>query len=146
MSQLVPDDQDVLPIPVGTKVEQALELMRAHDFDQLPVTTAEDRVVGAFTHRSSARGLRHIRPQNNLLTVSVDDRVEELHFVRASQEVGDVLDFLAAIKVQRGVVGLRGLGAVDDSEGTLDGLGSASSWRCGHQLPVSTTPPGPVVQ
>jgi hypothetical protein len=64
-------------------------------------------VVGVFTHRSLARGLRHIRPQNNLLTAPVDDLVEELHFVRASQEVGDVLDFLAAIKVQRGVVGHR---------------------------------------
>jgi CBS domain len=83
VSQLVPGDQDVLTIPVGTKVEQALGLMGAHNFDQVPVTTAENRVIGTFTHRSLARGLRHIRPQDNLLSTPVDDLVEELQFVRS---------------------------------------------------------------
>ncbi|MFK0249591.1 CBS domain-containing protein [Amycolatopsis azurea] len=96
MSQLVPDDQDVLTISVGTRVEGALELMRVHNVDQLPVVTAENRVVGAFTHRSLARGMRHIRPQDNPLTAPVEDLVEELRFVRASQELGDILCFLDA--------------------------------------------------
>jgi CBS domain-containing protein len=94
--ELVPGDQEVLVIPVGTRVQQALELMRLHDFDQLPVTTAENRVIGAFTYRSLARGLRHIRRQDNPLTSLVDDLVEELRFVTASQEMGDVMDFIRA--------------------------------------------------
>jgi predicted transcriptional regulator len=96
VSQLVPEDQDVLAIPVGTRVERALQLMHAHNFDQVPVTTAENRIIGAFTHRSLAVGLEHIRPQDNPLTAPVDDLVEELRFVRASQEVGDILDYLEA--------------------------------------------------
>jgi CBS domain-containing protein len=94
--QLVPDDQDILSISVGTEVGQALDLMRVHDFDQLPVTTADNQVVGAFTHRSFARGLRRIRPQDAPLSTVVDDLVEELRFVRGSQEIGDVLGFLEA--------------------------------------------------
>jgi hypothetical protein len=93
---LVPDDQDILAISAGTRVNQALELMSAHDFDQLPVTTADNRVVGAFSYRSFAQGLRRIRPRDNSLTAPVEDLVEELRFVRASQEIGDVLGFLEA--------------------------------------------------
>jgi hypothetical protein len=93
---LVPDDQDIRAISVGTRVEQALELMSAHGFDQLPVTTADDQVVGAFTYRSFAQGLRRIRLRDNSLTAPVEDLVEELRFVRASQEIGDVLGFLEA--------------------------------------------------
>jgi hypothetical protein len=94
VGELVPRDQDVLTIPVGTKVEQALKLMRLHDFDQLPVITAENRVIGAFTYRSLAHGLRDFRGQDNPLTSLVGDLVEELRFVTVSQEMDDVLDFL----------------------------------------------------
>jgi CBS-domain-containing membrane protein len=96
VSQLVPDDQDVLTIPVGTRVEQALQLMRAHDFDLLPVTTTENRIIGTFTYRSLAGGMQHIRRQDNPLAAPVDDLVDELRFVRASQEVGDIFDYLQA--------------------------------------------------
>ncbi len=93
---LVPDDQDIRAISVGTRVSQALELMVAYDFDQLPVITADDRVVGAFTYRSFAQGLRRVGLRDNSLTAPVEDLVEELRFVRASQEMGDVLGFLEA--------------------------------------------------
>ncbi|WP_338597132.1 CBS domain-containing protein [Saccharopolyspora sp. SCSIO 74807] len=96
VSQLVPDDQDVMTVSVGTKVEQALDLMRRHNFDQLPVTTVDDRVIGTFTHRSLARGLRHVRAQDHPIATPVDDLVEELRFVRASQDVSEVVDFLEA--------------------------------------------------
>src|SRR5487761_1441536 len=42
------------------------------------------------------RGLRRIRLRDNSLTAPVEDLVEELRFVRASQEIGDVLGFLEA--------------------------------------------------
>ncbi|WP_406638471.1 CBS domain-containing protein [Amycolatopsis sp. WGS_07] len=94
VSQLVPDDQDVVTIPVGTTVGDALNLMRTHSFDQLPVITAGNRVVGTFTHRSFARELRSIRPQDNPLSVPVDDLVEDLQFVRSSHHIDDILGFL----------------------------------------------------
>ncbi|MEU7888114.1 CBS domain-containing protein [Microbispora bryophytorum] len=95
MSQLVPDDQEVLTVPAGTRVEQALKLMRLHNFDQLPVTATENRVIGTFTYRSLARGMPHIR-RDNPLSTPVDDLVEELQFVRPSQDVSTLLPHLEA--------------------------------------------------
>jgi CBS domain len=52
------------------------------------------RVVGAFTYRSFAHGVRYIRKQDDPLTAPVDDLVEDLQFVRPSQDVSDILGFL----------------------------------------------------
>lgn len=94
VSQLVPNDQDVVTIMVGTKVGSALELMEENGFDQLPTTTVGGRVVGAFTYRSFAQGVRFIRKQDDPLAAPVDDLVEDLQFVRPSQDLSDVLGFL----------------------------------------------------
>jgi CBS domain-containing protein len=99
VSQLVPDDQDVVTIAVGAKVGNALDLMRERGFDQLPVTTVGGRVVGAFTYRSFAHGVRFIRKQDDPLAAPVDDLVEDLQFVRPSQDVSDILGFLDADNV-----------------------------------------------
>jgi CBS domain-containing protein len=96
ISQLVPDDQDVVTIMVGTKAGSALELMRERSFDQLPVTTAGGRVVGVFTYRSFAHELRFIRKQDDPLAASVDDLVEDLQFVRPFQDMSDILGILEA--------------------------------------------------
>ena len=92
VDQLVPDDQDLLTVPVGTKVGSALDVMRAHDYDQLPVVTAAHRVIGVFTYRSIATGLPLLR--NSALNARVEDHLEELRFVRSSQELGEVLAFV----------------------------------------------------
>lgn len=96
VAQLVPDDQDLLAVPVGTRVEHALEMMRTHDYDQLPVVTSEQRVVGVFTYRSMAAGLPTLRNRNALSAVVEDLRLEDFHFVRASQELVDVVAFAEA--------------------------------------------------
>jgi hypothetical protein len=92
VGQLVPDDQELLAVPVGTKVGSALEMMRSLDYDQLPVLTTTQRVIGLFTYRSMAGGLPLLR--NNALNATVEDHVEEGRFVRASQELGEVLTFV----------------------------------------------------
>ena len=92
----MPDDQDVATIVVGTKVGSALELMKARNFDQLPVTTTGGRVIGAFTYRSFARELRFIRKQDDPLASTVDDLIEDLQFVRDSQDISGIFDFLEA--------------------------------------------------
>ena len=94
VSQLVPDDQDMMTVMVGTTAGSALDLMEERGFDLLPVTTAGGRVVGAFTYRSFARGARFIRRQDDPLSAPVDDLIEELQFARPSQDVSDVLGFL----------------------------------------------------
>lgn len=93
VSQLVPDDQDLLTVPVGTKVGDALELMQEHDYDQLPVVTDYQHVVGVFTYRSLVAGLPYLRNRNPL-TTTVEDLLEELRFVRATQDIGEVLAFI----------------------------------------------------
>jgi hypothetical protein len=95
VGQLVPDDQDLLVVPVGTRVGRALEIMRARDYDQLPVVTGEQRVVGVFTYRSMAAGLSHLRNRNPLTAV-VEDLLEDFRFVRAAQDLGEVLAFVEA--------------------------------------------------
>ncbi|XVV00781.1 CBS domain-containing protein [Actinosynnema sp. CA-248983] len=96
VSQLVPDDQNVLTVGVGTTVDRALELMRENNFDQLPVTTSSGQVIGTFTHRSLAYGLRHLPAKHEVLRAPVDDLVEDLRFVRASQDVSEILHDLEA--------------------------------------------------
>jgi hypothetical protein len=71
----------------------ALELMWTGGFDQLPVIAAR-HVVGVFSYRSLARGLALLRPQENPLDALVDDLVEDLPFVRVTDEVGAVLSSL----------------------------------------------------
>jgi hypothetical protein len=96
VSQLVPDDQDMVTVVVGTTAGSALDLMEERGFDQVPVTTAGGRVVGAFTYRSFASGARFIRRQDDPLSAPVDDLIEDLQFARPSQDVSDVLGFLEA--------------------------------------------------
>ncbi|RSM86370.1 hypothetical protein DMH04_14535 [Kibdelosporangium aridum] len=96
IGQLVPLDQDVLTVTIGTRAGDALDLMQENAFDQIPVVTAGDRVIGAFTYRSFARELRHVRVQDDPRSVPVDDLIEDLAFVRPSDEVGKVLSTIEA--------------------------------------------------
>jgi CBS domain-containing protein len=93
VGRLIPDDQEVVSVPPGTLVREALELMRQGGFDQLPVVAAGN-VVGVFSYRSLARGLALIRPQDNPLDAHVDDLVEDLPFVRVTDEVSSILSSL----------------------------------------------------
>lgn len=74
---------------------QALDVMRAHDFDQLPVVTSDSRVIGVFTYRSMAAGLPLLR-NGSPLTAVVEDLLEDPRFVRSAQELGEVLGFVEA--------------------------------------------------
>lgn len=95
VGRLIPEDQDVVTISPSTSVRDALDLMTRWDFDQLPVTVGS-RVVGVFTYRSLARGLKFIRRQDDPLDQPVEDLCEELCFVRASDELNIVLEHLEA--------------------------------------------------
>ncbi|MFI1996301.1 CBS domain-containing protein [Actinoplanes sp. NPDC020271] len=93
VGELVPNDQDLLTVSVGTKVSDALAIMQAHDYDQLPVVTSRNRVIGVFTYRSLAAGLPHLRNRSPLTSV-VEDLLEDFRFYRASQELGEALAFV----------------------------------------------------
>jgi CBS domain-containing protein len=93
VSRLVPGDQDIVELRPGTSVREALELMHARGFSQLPVVAGRT-VIGVFTYRSLARNLHSVRRQDDPLDAPVDDLVEDLAFVRASDEVGEILGYL----------------------------------------------------
>lgn len=98
VGRLIPDDQEIVSVAPGTRVREALEQMREGGFDQLPVVVA-GHVVGVFSYRSLARGLALMRPQDNPLDATVDDFVEDLPFVRATDEVSSILDSLESYGV-----------------------------------------------
>lgn len=95
VGSLVPLDQEVRTIEVGTKIAEALALMAETEFDQLPVQR-KGRVVGVFSFRSLAQNLPHIRGESDLMQMIVDDFVEDFEFVRAATEVGEVLRYIDA--------------------------------------------------
>jgi hypothetical protein len=96
IAQLVPEDQEILSIPVGTPAGRALDLMAANSFDQLPVVNPRKRVIGTFTHRSFARESIYVRTQDDPRSAPVDDMVDELRFVRPSDSLDDVLPWIDA--------------------------------------------------
>jgi CBS domain-containing protein len=90
VGRLIPDEQAVCTVAPGTTVAEALSIMQKRGFNQLPVV-AGDVVIGVFSYRSLAHGLREIRKQDDPLGVAVDDLVEDLPFVRLSDDVGNIL-------------------------------------------------------
>ncbi|MFI6827563.1 CBS domain-containing protein [Kribbella sp. NPDC050241] len=94
IAQLIPVDQEVLTVPIGTSAGAALELMAEHEFDQLPVVNRRGRVIGTFTHRSFANQLRFLRRQDDPRMAFVDDLVEPLRFVPLADSLQDTLRWI----------------------------------------------------
>jgi CBS domain-containing protein len=93
VAKLVPPDQDVVSVAPGTSVGAAIHLMRSRGFSQLPVL-AGGTVIGVFSFRSLAAGLHTVRRNDDPLEAHVEDFVEDLAFVRAGDEVGEILAHL----------------------------------------------------
>jgi CBS-domain-containing membrane protein len=55
VGRLVPPTQEIVSVGPEESTGTALDLMRKHDFSQMPVMTA-GRVLGTFTWRSFANG------------------------------------------------------------------------------------------
>jgi len=90
----VPDDQQVLSLPLGTTVGAALAEMRRTDFDQIPIFR-DSIVVGVFSYRSLSHSLQYIRTQDDPTVLPVDEFLEDLKFVRAETDVDDVAEEFA---------------------------------------------------
>jgi CBS domain-containing protein len=93
VARIIPSNQEILCVPPGTKVRDALDLMNERGFSHLPVVAGET-VIGVFTYRSLARNLHSIRSQDSPLDVPVDDLVEDLIFARPEEEVSEILKWV----------------------------------------------------
>jgi CBS domain-containing protein len=96
IGQLAPLDQEVVTVPIGTVVGTALDLMADCGFDQLPVLNTRGKVIGTFTYRSFSQQLVHVRTQDDPRNALVDDLVEDLHFVRPTDNLEDILPWVQA--------------------------------------------------
>ncbi|WP_329484256.1 CBS domain-containing protein [Kribbella sp. NBC_01484] len=94
IAQLVPLEQEVVTVPIGTEAGSALDLMEARGFDQLPVVNPLSRVIGVFTYRSFSQQIVHLRTQDDPRAAPVDDLIEELRFVRPSDNVEEILPWI----------------------------------------------------
>jgi CBS domain-containing protein len=93
VKRLIPDTQDLATVPAGTLVRDALRLMDRTGFSQVPVT-AGTTVIGVFSYRSLARNLSVVRRQDDPLDAVVDDLLEDLAYVRTSDEIGEIVKSL----------------------------------------------------
>jgi CBS domain-containing protein len=85
VNSLLPDEQDIVSVPPDTPVTRALEIMRAQGFSQLPVMEG-NVVLGVFSYRSLANRIRDW-DRADLHRVDVDECLEELKFIRVTDEI-----------------------------------------------------------
>ncbi|MCK6210828.1 CBS domain-containing protein [Georgenia sp. EYE_87] len=95
VARLIPSAQEVVTVQAEQSVREALNVMQAHGFDQLPVCIGAS-VIGVFSYRSFAQGIQHIRRNDDPLAQPVEDYLEDLEFVRAGMDVGAIMDRLNA--------------------------------------------------
>jgi predicted transcriptional regulator len=89
-SHLVPEAQELVSVEVGTSIRDAIAVLVASDFDQIPVT-ANGRVFGVFSFRSLSMSLKNVRKNDDPLDQLVEDCVDEPVYVRAGDSVSQVL-------------------------------------------------------
>lgn len=93
VNDCVPADQyDVETINADTSVRDALSVMRGTGYSQLPVKVGRS-VVGVFSYQSFAHEVIDASSVD-LVVLRASDCMQDLRFVRASEDVNDVLDVI----------------------------------------------------
>jgi CBS domain-containing protein len=96
VNKLLPEAQELLTVSPDTSAGDALELMLAHNYSQLPVVSG-NQVLGTFTFRSFARGALDVRTERtDPLDLPVDEFVEQATTVHVTSELNSVFDALDA--------------------------------------------------
>lgn len=88
VNSLVPDRQDLCTVEPDTSIRDALEVMKATDFSQVPVV-AGDEVLGLFSYRSLAQGVANA--SGNFLDHEVEDFAAEPAFARITDELHEIV-------------------------------------------------------
>lgn len=99
INRIIPENQKLLTIPPNFKVRDAVELMRKHQYSQLPVVQ-DGEVLGVFSYRSFAKEaanstLDKIRNQGCAPgDLTVDECLEKFDFANVKEEMNRVFDAL----------------------------------------------------
>jgi CBS domain-containing protein len=92
VKQAIPEEQELVTIPSGTPVRDALLLMQQHNFGQLPVVEGHE-VLGTLSYRSFAKVLVKLpEKERDPLSLDVDEFMEDLGFAAITDELTLLLD------------------------------------------------------
>ena len=91
---VIPAGQNILSVPPDTTVAEAIKLMRAHDYSQVPVL-AGDAVLGIFSYRSLVTNLLKMGRMTEFFgDLPVDEFMEAFTFVQPSNDWEALLELL----------------------------------------------------
>ena len=99
VARMLPDGQLLDTAPESMSVREALKVMHEGAYDQLPVMAGQT-CIGVFSYRSFAERLSQLPRGRDPLDLTVAEFLEDLTFVRSTQNAGEVLEAV----VDRGVV------------------------------------------
>ena len=97
INRIIPQDQKVLTIPPGCRVRDAVALLRANGYSQVPVVE-NGEVLGIFSFRSLGLGVASVtlddwtRQKAAPGDLPVDEFLEPFEFARVTEEMNRVLD------------------------------------------------------
>ncbi|MBW2065688.1 MAG: CBS domain-containing protein [Deltaproteobacteria bacterium] len=92
VKQVLPEEQELLTFPPEKPVAEALAVMHKRNISQVPVV-AGDEVLGVFSYRSLAQGLLVLpEGERTILSLQVDEFLENLRFARITDELTALLD------------------------------------------------------
>ncbi len=94
VNKLLPENQDLVVVSPDCPAAEALALMSAHNYSQVPVVSGQV-VLGAFSYRSFARGVLETQGEKtHPLELPVDEFTEELTIVHITAELDSIFDAL----------------------------------------------------
>jgi CBS domain-containing protein len=94
VSQLLENKEDILTIPKGTKVREALSLMVENDFSQLPIVDDNGKLVGIATEKSVIGTYFHTTGMVSILDLDVGHCQTKPYTIQKDADIFEVLDLL----------------------------------------------------
>jgi len=94
VSRLLPEDQELVVVPPDTPARDALDIMREHNFTQVPIVQGSE-VLGVFSYRSFSEGVLQLASnERDPAGLPVEVFSEKLMFASVTDELANLLDEL----------------------------------------------------
>lgn len=94
VEQLLKDKDELVKIPRGASVREALQTMFKHDFSQLPVIDGNGKLVGMVTEQTIISTYFHTQGKVSLLDFSIDNCVTQPVTIPKDRDIFEALDRL----------------------------------------------------
>ena len=91
---LLPKDQQLITLPSDTKASNAIERMVDARISQVPVTNAENQIVGAFTWRSFTNRVFDLRDMKlDAINLPIKELLEPASFIEPDVYIDTATDW-----------------------------------------------------